>query len=63
MYFLDFGDFEIAGASPEPLVKVTGDRVETRPIAGTYPRGPATTRRTAAGPSACSRTRRSAPST
>jgi anthranilate synthase component I len=39
MYFLDFGDFQIAGASPEPLVKVTGDRVETRPIAGTYPRG------------------------
>ena len=39
MYFLDFGDFEIAGASPEPLVKVTGDVVETRPIAGTYPRG------------------------
>ena len=38
MYFLDFGDFQIAGASPEPLVKVTGDRVETRPIAGTYPR-------------------------
>jgi anthranilate synthase component 1 len=39
MYFLDFGDFEIAGASPEPLVKVVGRRVETRPIAGTYPRG------------------------
>jgi anthranilate synthase component I len=39
MYFLAFGDFEIAGASPEPLVKVTGRRVETRPIAGTYPRG------------------------
>jgi anthranilate synthase component 1 len=39
MYFLDFGDFEIAGASPEPLVKVRGRRVETRPIAGTYPRG------------------------
>jgi anthranilate synthase component 1 len=38
MYFLDFGDFQIAGASPEPLVKVTGRRVETRPIAGTYPR-------------------------
>ncbi|MSO40917.1 MAG: anthranilate synthase component I [Solirubrobacterales bacterium] len=38
MYFLDFADFQIAGASPEPLVKVTGDRVETRPIAGTYPR-------------------------
>ncbi len=39
MYFLDFGDFEIAGASPEPLVKVSGRLVETRPIAGTYPRG------------------------
>jgi len=39
MYFLEFGDFQIAGASPEPLVKVTGRRVETRPIAGTYPRG------------------------
>ncbi len=39
MYFLEFGDFQIAGASPEPLVKVHGGRVETRPIAGTYPRG------------------------
>ena len=39
MYFLDFGDFQLAGASPEPLVKVMGRRVETRPIAGTYPRG------------------------
>ena len=39
MYFLDFGDFEIAGASPEPLVKVANGKVETRPIAGTYPRG------------------------
>jgi anthranilate synthase component I len=39
MYFLEFGDFQIAGASPEPLIKVSGRRVETRPIAGTYPRG------------------------
>ena len=39
MYFLEFGDFQLAGASPEPLVKVRGRRVETRPIAGTYPRG------------------------
>jgi anthranilate synthase component I len=39
MYFLEFGDFQIAGASPEPLVKVSGRRVEARPIAGTYPRG------------------------
>ena len=39
MYFLEFGDFQLAGASPEPLIKVTGRQVETRPIAGTYPRG------------------------
>jgi anthranilate synthase component 1 len=39
MYFLEFGDFQIAGASPEPLIKVSGRRVETRPIAGTSPRG------------------------
>jgi anthranilate synthase component 1 len=39
MYFLDFGDFEIAGTSPEPLVTVSGRRVATRPIAGTRPRG------------------------
>jgi anthranilate synthase component 1 len=39
MYFLQFGDFQIAGASPEPVVKVEGRRVQTRPIAGTYPRG------------------------
>jgi anthranilate synthase component I len=39
MYFLDFGDFEVAGASPEPLITVAGGRVSTRPIAGTRPRG------------------------
>jgi anthranilate synthase component I len=39
MYFLDFGDFEIAGTSPEPLVTVHDRRIETRPIAGTRPRG------------------------
>jgi anthranilate synthase component 1 len=39
MYFLDFGDFEIAGASPEPLITVAGRRVSTRPVAGTRPRG------------------------
>jgi anthranilate synthase component 1 len=38
MYFLDFEDFEIAGASPEALVKVTGRLAEQRPIAGTRPR-------------------------
>ena len=39
MYFLEFGDFQIAGASPETLVKVHDGIVETRPIAGTSPRG------------------------
>src|SRR5258708_4621336 len=39
MYFLDFGDFEVAGASPEPLITVTDRHVSTRPIAGTRPRG------------------------
>ena len=38
MYFLDFEDFEIAGASPEALVTVTGRNVRQRPIAGTRPR-------------------------
>src|SRR6185436_2684540 len=39
MYFLDFMDFQIAGASPEPLLTVTGRHVSTRPLAGTRPRG------------------------
>jgi anthranilate synthase component 1 len=39
MYFLEFGEFQIAGASPEPLVTVEGRKVTTRPIAGTSPRG------------------------
>jgi anthranilate synthase component I len=38
MYFLDFEDFQIAGASPESLITVGGRRVEMRPIAGTRPR-------------------------
>jgi anthranilate synthase component 1 len=39
LYFLDFGEFAIAGSSPEILVKVTGNTVTIRPIAGTRPRG------------------------
>jgi anthranilate synthase component I len=39
MYFLDFGDFQVAGTSPEPLLTVAGRRVSTKPIAGTRPRG------------------------
>jgi anthranilate synthase component 1 len=38
MYFLDFLDFQVAGASPEPLLTVTGRLASTRPIAGTRPR-------------------------
>jgi anthranilate synthase component I len=38
MYFLDFLDFQVAGASPEPLLTVAGRRASTRPIAGTRPR-------------------------
>ncbi|MFY9688249.1 MAG: anthranilate synthase component I [Pseudolabrys sp.] len=39
LYFLDFGTFAVAGSSPEILVKVSGDIVTIRPIAGTRPRG------------------------
>jgi anthranilate synthase component 1 len=39
MYYLDFGDFQVAGASPEPLLTVKGRHVATKPIAGTRPRG------------------------
>ncbi len=40
LYYLDFADGRaIAGSSPEVMVRVTGDRAELRPIAGTRPRG------------------------
>jgi anthranilate synthase component I len=39
LYFLNFGEFAIAGSSPEILVKVAGGVVTVRPIAGTRPRG------------------------
>ncbi|WP_080838710.1 anthranilate synthase component I [Cohnella massiliensis] len=39
MYVLKLGEEVIVGTSPELLVKVDGGRVETRPIAGTRPRG------------------------
>src|ERR687886_250816 len=61
MYFLDFEDFEIAGASPESLIKITGRRAEQRPIAGTRPR--ADTVEEDLERAGGSRTRRSAPST
>ncbi len=39
MFLLETGDFGIVGASPEVHVKLTGTRVEIRPIAGTRHRG------------------------
>jgi anthranilate synthase component 1 len=39
MYFLRFGDMHVIGSSPEMLVRVTGRKLEYRPIAGTHPRG------------------------
>ncbi len=39
MFFLEMGDTTLAGASPEVLVRATAGLVETRPIAGTRPRG------------------------
>jgi anthranilate synthase component 1 len=39
MIYINMGDSEIAGSSPETLVKVIGDKVTTFPIAGTRPRG------------------------
>jgi len=39
MFFLRMLGMELAGSSPEPLVRVQGRRVSTRPIAGTRPRG------------------------
>lgn len=39
MACLDYDDFGVASASPELLLKVRDGRVETRPIAGTRPRG------------------------
>src|SRR5690606_31067828 len=39
MQYLKMGDQVIVGASPEALVKVSNGKVETRPIAGTRPRG------------------------
>jgi anthranilate synthase component 1 len=39
LYFLRMGENCILGSSPEMLVRVTGRRLEYRPIAGTHPRG------------------------
>ncbi|GLO74330.1 anthranilate synthase component I [Phaeobacter italicus] len=39
MFYFNFGGFQVIGASPEILVRVFGQEVTIRPIAGTRPRG------------------------
>ncbi len=39
MFYYDFGDFHVVGASPEILVRKEGSTITLRPIAGTRPRG------------------------
>jgi anthranilate synthase component 1 len=39
MFYYDFGDFHVVGASPEILVRKEGTSITLRPIAGTRPRG------------------------
>jgi anthranilate synthase component 1 len=39
LFFLDFGQFQLAGSSPEILVRLKDGRVTIRPLAGTRPRG------------------------
>ncbi|MCB1364934.1 MAG: anthranilate synthase component I [Rhodobacteraceae bacterium] len=39
MFYFNFGGFQVVGASPEILVRVFGNQVTIRPIAGTRPRG------------------------
>jgi anthranilate synthase component I len=39
MFYYDFGDFHVVGASPEILVRKEGANITLRPIAGTRPRG------------------------
>ena len=39
MFYYDFGDFHVVGASPEILVRKEGTAITLRPIAGTRPRG------------------------
>ncbi|MDP9129115.1 MAG: chorismate-binding protein, partial [Candidatus Binatota bacterium] len=39
MYYLELDDLRVIGSSPETLVRLTGDTIELRPIAGTRRRG------------------------
>ena len=39
MFYLNFGDFQLAGSSPEIMVRLRDGKITIRPIAGTRPRG------------------------
>ncbi|MGL4820818.1 MAG: anthranilate synthase component I family protein, partial [Bacilli bacterium] len=39
MFYIDFEDYVVLGASPESLISVRGQKIETNPIAGTRKRG------------------------
>ena len=39
LFYLNFGDFQLAGSSPEILVRIRDGKLTIRPIAGTRPRG------------------------
>ena len=39
LFFLNFGDFQLAGSSPEILVRLRDGKITIRPLAGTRPRG------------------------
>ena len=42
LYYMDLDEFHIVGSSPEILVRLEGDTITTRPLAGTRPRGATT---------------------
>ncbi len=63
MYFLDFGDFQVAGASARAAADGHGRRVDDQADRGHAPARARARRRTGASPRSCSPTRRSAPST
>ncbi|MEM2839628.1 MAG: anthranilate synthase component I family protein [Thermoplasmata archaeon] len=40
LFYLDYGQVQLLGSSPEMLVRLEGDKLTTRPLAGTRPRSP-----------------------
>ena len=63
LYFLRWSDTHILGSSPEMLVRVTGRKLEYRPIAGTHPRGRDEAEDAAPRSNRCATTKKNVPST